>query len=382
MAEKYAGGRITRTVTVRQLKRYGYSAAVTFALLSMGVTLLFDSPTFSLSPSTRTFDYWVYPVLIVVGVFVIRAIMTGRLAVEKFEKVFVVFFAVFFVSKFSLTLVSAPTLLSLAYVESWYWMMVGVWAVSFLAFSFRLALFLNVAVYTATVSVIVTNTWLKAGSDVFHELLSGLLASNFRFAAVLAILVVLGYVKQQWVLVEQEAMLLRSMAHVDALTGLPNRRRSSEVLHDALANARGPVSVILFDLDGFKQINDRFGHHVGDDVLRSLGRLARRSVRSSDTVGRWGGEEFVVISPDTDLAEGARLAQRLCHDLAAHRMPHGLTVTGSFGVAERRPGETAEELMMRADRALYAAKAHGKNTVYQICADNMPACYQGNTAAS
>lgn len=373
---------MTRAITVKQLKRFGYSVAVTFAILGMGVALVADVSTVTIAPSTPLVDYWVYPVLVVAGFFIIRGILTGRLAVEKFEKAFVVVFAVYFVTKFGLTLLEAPSVPSVASIESWYWMMAGVWALSFLAFSFRDALMINLGVYLTTISIVITDTWLKSGSEGFRELLSGLLASNFRLAAVLAVLVVLGYVKQQWVLVEKEAGLLRSIAHLDALTGLPNRRRLAEVFHDALENAHGPVSVISFDLDEFKQINDRYGHHVGDDVLRSVGVFARRSVRSGDTVGRWGGEEFLVICPDTSLEEASILAQRLRKELATHPMPHGIRVTGSFGVAERQPLETADQLMMRVDRALYAAKERGKNTVYQICADNVAACCQATGAAS
>lgn len=355
-------------VAVAQLKRYGYSSAIMLALLSMGVTLIFGSPTFSLSPATRTFDYFVYPVLIVVGLIVVRAILAGRLPVESFEKPFVTFFAVFFVAKFSFTLLSAPTLLSLAYVESWYWMMVGVWTFSFLAHSFPRAMFVNVPVYVITAGVIVVNTWLKAPPGEFFQLSGRLAASNFRFGAVLAAFVVLGYIKQQWVSVENEAILLRSMALVDALTGLPNRRKLNETLRSVVGAGQAPVTAILFDLDGFKQVNDKFGHNVGDEVLRDIAALARSAVRSDDTVGRWGGEEFLVICPNTSLPEGIQLAERLRHTLAHHETPIDRAITGSFGVAELRPGESAEQLVARADAAMYAAKAKGKDAVYSVAA--------------
>lgn len=354
----------TPTVTVEQLKRYGYSVTIVLSLLSMIVTLIFGSPTFALSPATTTFDYYVYPVLIVLGLLVVRAILNGRVRIERFEKGFVAFFSVFFVSKFSLTLLAAPTLLSIAYVESWYWMMVGGWTMAFLAYSFRQAIFLNVAMYSMMVIVIVTNAWLKAPPDEFFGWLSNQAASTFRFGASLAMLVILGYVKEQWLSVEKEAVFLRSMAHIDALTGLPNRRHLNETLESIVKRGTGPLTVVLFDLDGFKQVNDVFGHIVGDEVLRSIGTLARNSARRGDTIGRWGGEEFLAICPNTTLAEGVRLAEDFRRTLASHTRQRGRPITASFGVAELKPGENGEQLIARADAALYAAKAHGKNAVF------------------
>src|SRR5690625_3933152 len=132
MDKRFRLQRDAPTVTVEQLKRYGYSAGVMLAIFAMGVVLLFGSPIFSLSPVIAIFDRFVYPAIIVGGLLWIWAILTGRVAIHKFEKPFVYSFALFFVSKFSLTLLAAPTLLSLAFIESWYWMMIGVWTVAFL----------------------------------------------------------------------------------------------------------------------------------------------------------------------------------------------------------------------------------------------------------
>lgn len=370
MMKQVLRNRTSTATTVEQLKRYGYSAAIIFAVLAMSTVLLFGSPTFELSPATILFDFIVYPVLILLSLWLIRGILRGQIPIRRFEKPMVIFFAFFYVSKYGFTLLTAPTVLSLAYVESWYWMMIGVWTFSFLTYSFRPAMLINLTTYLAELSVTVTNVLLRSDPTELFDRLSNLAASNFRLSAALASLVILGYIKHQWVSVEKEAMLLRSIANKDPLTGLPNRRWLNDALQTAVENPEGSLTVIMFDLDGFKEVNDRFGHAVGDEVLRQVGQLAQDLTGPTNTVGRWGGEEFLIICPNTDLSEGARLADELRHSFASHNMIHGEPITGSFGVAELLHDETAEHLITRSDRALYAAKDQGKNLVYTSGSDD------------
>src|SRR5690625_2063996 len=117
--------RTTSTISIEQLKRYGYSGSIVLAILSMATVLLFESPIFALSPATKTFDYIVYPIFILLGLWLIRAILRGRIAIERFEKPLVIVATTFVVSKYTLTMLSAETPLSLAYMESWYWLFVG-----------------------------------------------------------------------------------------------------------------------------------------------------------------------------------------------------------------------------------------------------------------
>lgn len=162
---------------------------------------------------------------------------------------------------------------------------------------------------------------------------------------------------------------LADLAMRDDLTGLYNRRYIMEVLsrQKALAD-RGHVGFTLCycDLDHFKRINDRFGHQRGDDVLRDFGALADHVVRSVDFVGRFGGEEFVMVLVDADAEEARRVAARLGDQTRAlevdSRHPdYRLSV--SVGIAEFRPGETIEDVIQRADRALYEAKSSGRDLV-------------------
>lgn len=163
----------------------------------------------------------------------------------------------------------------------------------------------------------------------------------------------------------REAELMRDMAYRDALTGLANRRRLIEELERAVDGVgQEPVAVISFDLDHFKDINDRYGHAMGDEVLREVGRLATAELRATDTVGRWGGEEFLVIAigPDRqwagDLAERIRLAVE-----AGVRETVGISVTASFGVTMVERGEVPRRVIERVDRLMYTAKSSGRNRV-------------------
>ncbi|MGH2971143.1 MAG: GGDEF domain-containing protein, partial [Gaiellaceae bacterium] len=128
-----------------------------------------------------------------------------------------------------------------------------------------------------------------------------------------------------------------------------------------------PFTLVVADLDDFKQINDRYGHDAGDDVLRETASVLRHTLRESDLPGRWGGEEFVLLLPGTETEGGAQLAERVRAALR-ERSFHGrdgavFGVTCSFGVAQHRPGEGERLLFSQADRALYEAKRLGKDRV-------------------
>jgi diguanylate cyclase (GGDEF)-like protein len=162
-------------------------------------------------------------------------------------------------------------------------------------------------------------------------------------------------------MVEQQAL-------IDGLTGLANRRACSDALHAEVARAERletPLSVVLADLDGFKDVNDAHGHAVGDEVLRAFADILRETLRESDIAGRWGGEEFLLLLPGADEEGAAQLAQRVRVGLAEKsiRGSRGLRATASFGVAEYMPQSGTERLLAAADGALYRAKRAGKDRV-------------------
>jgi diguanylate cyclase (GGDEF)-like protein len=159
------------------------------------------------------------------------------------------------------------------------------------------------------------------------------------------------------------------MSREDYLTGLYNRRRVTEVLENELQRAiRYDVtfSVTLMDVDNFKSINDEFGHQAGDVVLTKIANVVRSSVRATDIVGRWGGEEFVIISPGTDIGGGYSLAEKIRTQLEAADLGKIGHRTASFGVTAFARNDEIEDIIARVDAGLYKAKQGGRNRVEQV----------------
>jgi len=159
---------------------------------------------------------------------------------------------------------------------------------------------------------------------------------------------------------------LERLATHDRLTGVYNRAK----LYELLDNARHeherygtPFAVIMFDIDHFKAVNDQHGHSTGDAVLRELGRRTQGLMRETDHFGRWGGEEFMVLLPETDAAGAKRVAENLRAVVVGEEFPAVGQVTISLGVVQLRSDESFTELLMRVDDALYAAKEGGRNRV-------------------
>jgi diguanylate cyclase (GGDEF)-like protein len=171
--------------------------------------------------------------------------------------------------------------------------------------------------------------------------------------------------------VELEAAYKRieELAELDELTGSFNRRCIMRLLDDETIRAQrsgNPCTVALIDLDWFKRINDRFGHPTGDEVLRTFAITMFANIRSIDKFGRYGGEEFLLVLPDTPHDKAKQMLDRLriiVESLDWTAFSDGLGVTISAGVATLHPQETPDALLARADSALYAAKARGRNLV-------------------
>lgn len=159
---------------------------------------------------------------------------------------------------------------------------------------------------------------------------------------------------------------LQQMSRTDKLTGLWNRRYFEDrVAHEmAMANRYGQaLSMLIFDIDHFKRINDTYGHLAGDRVLVALSALARQQIRETDLPCRWGGEEFMILMSSTGPQEAVAVAEKLRAAFAQHPIPGVGAVTASFGVATYRPDETLDSWISRTDGALYEAKSGGRNTV-------------------
>lgn len=158
--------------------------------------------------------------------------------------------------------------------------------------------------------------------------------------------------------------LLEKVASTDYLTGLGNRKMLDSFLGqemDRYQRYQRGFALIIMDLDHFKQINDTHGHLAGDRVLARAGQVISQAIRSADLAGRWGGDEFLVICPETGLTEAREVAGRIARALCASQEAEGIRLTVSQGLACSQPGDTRDVLLGRADRALYRAKAEGRD---------------------
>ncbi|HEY6897250.1 MAG TPA: GGDEF domain-containing protein [Rhodocyclaceae bacterium] len=170
----------------------------------------------------------------------------------------------------------------------------------------------------------------------------------------------------------EEVKKVREESLVDGLTGLANRRRFDLVLADCLAQAgaenQGP-SLLMADIDLFKQVNDSYGHLFGDKVIRAVAQILKANVKGKDTAARYGGEEFVILLPDTSVGGAQRLAEQIRATVERMKIKRVekneiiANITISLGVACFRDGESAEDFIARADSALYDSKSQGRNRV-------------------
>ncbi|MBV5321681.1 MAG: ABC transporter substrate-binding protein [Sulfuricurvum sp.] len=183
--------------------------------------------------------------------------------------------------------------------------------------------------------------------------------------ALAALFIISIFIYRQFEMGKYNKRLLK-MATTDPLTGLTNRIRLDEKLLECyhFYERTGRIfSVIMIDLDYFKRVNDTYGHLVGDKTLVIFAKLLSDNIRNVDIVGRWGGEEFMIICPDTTLTGGEQLAEKIKSVIEMYDFPHIHTLTCSFGISESREGDRIENIVGRADSALYQAKAEGRNRI-------------------
>lgn len=179
------------------------------------------------------------------------------------------------------------------------------------------------------------------------------------------------FAAQVSVAIENSIKFMESEKHakIDSLTGLLTRRQMLQLSKNELElfdPIDHPLSIILFDIDNFKEINDTRGHLIGDQILKNVADLCLLNMRQKDIFSRFGGDEFIVIMPDSNLEEGKLLADRLCQSIASHEFEVAginLKITASFGVTSFLPEDTLDCAIIRADKGLYSAKQAGRNQV-------------------
>lgn len=251
------------------------------------------------------------------------------------------------------------------FMTTLFWLPMG-YGTAFVFLNARAALVSSATLYLATSGLVLWH--LSLGDMPQWPAYLKPMMFNLAIAQVIYVLVLLAIsrLRADYYRSEAKVELMKQVASTDPLTGLLNRRAMADhmaanlslVQRDAQA-----MSVILLDADHFKQINDRAGHAAGDEVLVRLATLLRAQLRGSDRLARWGGEEFLIMAPATALEAAHELAERIRLAVAGADWGPTLCVTISLGVAQCRAQDTVDGLLARADRALYAAKAGGRDRV-------------------
>lgn len=162
---------------------------------------------------------------------------------------------------------------------------------------------------------------------------------------------------------------LDRLATTDHLTGLYNRTKYEEIVEreiDIFKRYKKPLSMLMFDIDHFKKINDTYGHSSGDYVLKTIADIVRSNIRKIDYLVRWGGEEFIILSPETPLDIARALAERIRKIIESYEFSNVGRITVSFGVTEFREDDTKDSFIKKADAALYEAKGKGRNRVETV----------------
>lgn len=232
-------------------------------------------------------------------------------------------------------------------------------------FEMRTAVRLSLVIVVAsTVSVVVWASTTAPG-ERFADQIAAAAAYQVLLGMSVLMLYILARARFDRRSIEMQAEQMKSIAFRDDLTGLHNRRHLSEALdHRIAAAARRPepFSILLFDIDHFKRLNDEFGHAFGDKILRHIAHVMRTVLRAEDAYGRWGGEEFLVIARERESGALA-LAERLRKAIERHAFPGGVYVTVSIGVAVGSPEFERDTVVNLADERMYRAKDAGRNRV-------------------
>lgn len=336
-------------------------------LLALGSIFLVIIWVFETSSNLITLiDRVAYPAMITIFLTSLTIIIIRPHMLHRVEWICFGAFAAYVSSSFFgviLNIEPSSSFYSLATLTQW---LPLVYIAAFMFFDMRQAIIASILFYLMIlVATIVfhffTGNLSSAQLDVTPILLNILWAHPIYITTLMSV----AWLKTNFVEARVDATLMSTAANIDYLTGVANRRAVAQTLQRILAAAQqrnGTCAILLIDIDHFKQINDRFGHDVGDMVLIHLAATLRAQLRDEDILGRWGGEEFIVIQ-QVSSGEAWQIAERLCIHVAHSAMPHDIPITISIGVAGSMLHDSPESLVKRADEALYRAKQRGRNRV-------------------
>lgn len=353
------------------LKRGTYVLILLMVFVASSFGLVIGALANRLSPATALV-FFLSASFCALSIWVIVARATALRFVERAIWVVagVLSVSIFF---YALYLADTPVQSRLAAAVSFLWLLVA-YTFMFVARDHRSALWRSVVLFLTTLAIYLPRaaglTVILTPTLPFDAAPLALL--HLSGAVMIAALLFFGVLKARTLEAAATTEQMRWLADTDPLTELPNRRRLTEFLDGELRHTRrygAPLSLIIFDLDNFKRVNDLHGHSVGDLVLIGISQIVEPRLRENDMLGRWGGEEFVIVAPHTTLEGAQRLVGRIREGLNARQFGPVEGVTASFGVATARTQDDSASLVKRADNALYRAKRAGKNRVESEKAD-------------
>lgn len=342
-------------------RRHIYLAVLLLAVAIVMLSWLFRDPS-------DLFITWMYPTFSLILGCLCLMFARGRLPLRQLEVVSVTTVAVLVLARLTWHFYYGDPLRDnlLVLVGGHYWAVAILMVGAFIALGYRggLILGLSTFVYSALLVLI-------AVLDCYGNGIQGCanwvyLVRIHLFLAVLLALTSAGTLLRDKTLgAFARAELLQSWATTDQLSGLANRRGADSFLATEAAQAdryNRPLSVILMDVDNFKDINDNHGHDMGDRVITALAIMLTDTLREVDLVARWGGDEFLIVTPGIGL-EDARQAAERCRRMVEKHPVSGIRLTTTYGVAQYRRGRDIEDAIRRADQMLYHAKSAGRNRV-------------------
>lgn len=341
------------------LKRQAYLIALPVTLLVVLLTLALNSRS-----APDPFNQIALPLLAAALLGLSGALYLRWVPLRWIEHGFYLVAAVSFLAKLGSLAFNSPLDTPDAQTAQVYIWAPFIYLLSSLTFTVRQALTRSLVVYVLSLAVALY----AVGSGSFQSLGNFARLVEFYLASGLwiAMLYILGALRTRLAQMTTRLSDMERLAYRDALTGVSNRRHMELRLTQQLERSQRygmAWAVILFDIDDFKRVNDLHGHKLGDYVLQHLAQLLQSELRDTDHLARWGGEEFLIVTPQTDLSHARALAERLRALIEQSPFDAVGPITASFGVAAYRDGESVLALIQRADEALYRAKHAGKNCV-------------------
>lgn len=330
-----------------------YQIVLVAALLTYGVDFVFG---LFLGASRLELTFW--PLMMAVIAFILWHMTRYKVLFRRGE---IIGYAVITTNAFAEFVLGLATRdLPVVLLNVGIWLLV-LYVFAFFVFKARQGLYVSLAVSLASLFIALAVVVARGLTD------TNSLYSLLKFYCATFFVIAFGYAAALWrEQVEKartDAETAQQLALTDGLTGVYNRRGLELLLEKEASRSERyerDLSIILFDLDHFKQINDSYGHSAGDEVLKTVAEIVQSQLRKGDEVGRWGGEEFMVICSETDIGQACLVADRLREAVANYDW-QGMTVTASFGLARRQTGELLGSLFQRTDAALYQAKRSGRN---------------------